>query len=95
MPSYPPSSLASSLAPDLVAMVAGEAPHPELGQPGESLPTVAGLAAAARMAAGILGEEVTLSLGDGRVVVAGTPGLAPGHVRLVAAGPGRGRVSVR
>jgi hypothetical protein len=82
------TALSSSLAPDLVAMFTGLQPHPDVAA-AEPLATVAGLAAAARMAAAILGEPVSLSSADGRVAVAGAPDLAPGQVRLVASDPRR------
>ena len=77
---------ASDLAPDLLALLVGAKPHPDLAVT-EPPVTVAGLVAAARSAAARLGRPVTLASADGRIAVAGAADLAHGQVRLVAGPP--------
>jgi hypothetical protein len=75
---------AADLAPDLLALVTGAKPHPDMAA-FEPVVTVAGLVAAARRAAQELGAPVAVSAIDGRVAVAGLADLAQGQVRLVTA----------
>jgi hypothetical protein len=83
-PNATPSLSAADLAPDLLALVTGAKPHPDMAA-FEPVVTVAGLAAAARRAAQELGAPVAVSAIDGRVAVAGLADLAQGQVRLVTA----------